>query len=457
LSWLRDRCSVSKNVNGNGKSGKSQKDQITNPTPTENDAIIVAGDISHELSVLEETLSIIVDSLSCHVFFVFGNHEAWIGGEEMDSLGIENSLEKIEMVNDVCRKLGVYTDFKLIGRCQENPAIIVPLDSWYDGSLAFENCEDLCTSFHVWPWVDFSRCNWPDERSLKKELIDDIDGDGDDNDYHNMSREMISSDDDSKSRFGNMGKIPLGLAEWFAARNIKSIQKVQDIYSDYLRDATTIEIESGDDDTCSGEMISPPSRIPGLITFTHFLPNQKTLPDWKEPSQDTFLRDEWLDHPGPGTAAKFAKVSGSALIDKQIRSILPPSATKNKNVEPLKHLHIFGHSHCPKDFVYKGIRYIHNPLGKPSEREINIVPGEADFQLVWSCRKMEREKFYSNDNDNDDTISYSGGDGEIPGFRIIRYWEERGGGIKVLTRKIKHRRLRRRIKMKRMLREMKKG
>ena len=122
-------------------------------------------------------------------------------------------------------------------------------------------------------------------------------------------------------------------------------------------------------------------------------------------------------------------------------------------------MHIFGHSHCPKDFVYKGIRYIHNPLGKPSEREINIVPGEADFQLVWSCRKMEREKFYSNDNDNDndDTISYSGGDGEIPGFRIIRYWEERGGGIKVLTRKIKHRRLRRRIKMKRMLQEMKKG
>eukprot|EP00554_Chaetoceros_debilis_P015527 CAMPEP_0194123588 /NCGR_PEP_ID=MMETSP0150-20130528/55106_1 /TAXON_ID=122233 /ORGANISM="Chaetoceros debilis, Strain MM31A-1" /LENGTH=203 /DNA_ID=CAMNT_0038816889 /DNA_START=295 /DNA_END=904 /DNA_ORIENTATION=- len=178
----------------------------------------------------------------------------------------------------------------------------------------------------------------------------------------------------------------------------------------------------------------PASNIPGLITFTHFLPNQKTLPDWKDPTIDTFLRDEWLDHPVPDISAKFAKVGGSALIDEQIRSILPTRTRKDMG---LKHLHIFGHSHRPKDFVHEGIRYIHNPLGKPAEREMDMVSRKVDFQLVWSCANKAKHSDLLRSDEEDSggqNMSYSGGKGEIPGSRIIRFWEEEGGGKKLLLK-----------------------
>jgi len=100
----------------------------THNIPGPNDALIVAGDISHELSVLHKTLSTIVEKFQCKVFFVFGNHEAWVGGSEMDALGIKTSLEKIERVKGVCNELGVYTDYQLVGENQQCPVWIVPIE-----------------------------------------------------------------------------------------------------------------------------------------------------------------------------------------------------------------------------------------------------------------------------------------------------------------------------------------
>ena len=410
LEWLKERCT---NFN-------SQQ------TPRLNDALIIAGDISHELSKLEETLSIIIENLSCHVFFIWGNHEAWVGGQEMDSLGIETSLQKIEAVKKLCEQMGVYTDFQLVGKSNENPVFILPIESWYDATLSLQGCEDLCVKFNAWPWVDFLRCEWPDQNTLKQWCL--------------LEENTSFSIDDGSVQ--NTGRIPLGLAEWFALKNTESISKIQDIY------CNLIQVEQG-----AGETMEEKSRRPpGLITFSHFLPNQKTLPDWKDPNCETFLRDEWLDHPVPDVSAKFAKVSGSALIDKQIRSILSSISESSDLLESVQHLHVFGHSHRPKDFVYEGIRYVHNPLGKPVEREMNMVSNATDFQLVWDCTKSSRTE---RDVSDDDNVSYSGGIGEIPGVRVIRFWEEKGGGKGVLARKMKHRRLRRRIEVKRLVRDVK--
>lgn len=332
--------------------------------PKEKDCLLIAGDISHDYKILEKTLSIITESLSCHVIFVWGNHEAWCGKN------MTSSLEKISSVKKICQKYPkVHTDFQLVGTDHSNPVVVVPIESWYDGSLSLPECEDLCDNFQNWPWVDFIRCHWPSETELMKDT------------------EILPS----RKRHENLGKIPIGLTEWFHYQNEKDLAKVRSQF-----------------EHSEGEL--------GLITMTHFLPNQKTLPDWKVPSSSDFRRDEWLDHPVPDISAKFAKVAGSDLIDFQIRSII----NKQEKDKDIKHLHVFGHSHRPKDFVHENIRYIHNPVGKPVEREMNMIPNDVDFQLIWDCRS-----------------------GEVRGRTIFRYWEDYGGGKELLAKNMQRRKRKR--------------
>jgi hypothetical protein len=173
----------------------------------------------------------------------------------------------------------------------------------------------------------------------------------------------------------------MGLVEMFLKRNEPGIQRVQESF--LLGDSKT---------------------IPGVITFSHFLSNSQTLPDWKDPNSDIFMRSEWLTHPVPEISAKFARVAGSRNLDVQIRSILS-SQTVIPSTHQIHHTHVFGHSHRPKDFTLQGIRYIHNPLGKPVERDMNLIPHDVSFKLIWDCQ--------------------SGGN--VQAKTIVRYWEEHGG------------------------------
>lgn len=367
--WLVDRCR-------NG-AGDEERGQLATPAP--GDVLLLAGDISHEMSRLKEDLSIILDGLGCEVFFVFGNHEAWVGGAEMDELGISSSLEKLDAVRALCDDLGVKTKHELVGSANEFPAWILPIEGWYDASLTIPHSEELCHGFEFWPWIDFKRCHWPDEYPTSEASYD--------------------------------ARIPTGLAEYFINKNKGPISDIQK------------DLESRGEGAAS-QSIAAATVAPGLISFSHFLPNQQALPDWKDLTSETFLQDEWLDHGVPDISAKFAKVAGSDLIDQQIRSIVPPSLVWNSATERMQgkvsHIHVFGHSHRPKDFFYKNIRYVHNPLGKPRERDNGMVSPDVDFQLVW-----------------DTTLRGKGRPGEVQGEQIIRYWEEKGGGKKALLENAK--------------------
>ena len=89
-----------------------------------------------------------------------------------------------------------------------------------------------------------------------------------------------------------------------------------------------------------------------------------------------------------------------------------------------RHIHVFGHSHRPKDFCYDGIRYIHNPVGKPVEREMDMISNDFDFQLIWDA--------------SSDIWEVSSGE------TVIRYWEQWGGGVKLLAENMAKRRRSRR-------------
>ena len=125
------------------------------------------------------------------------------------------------------------------------------------------------------------------------------------------------------------------------------------------------------------------------------------LPDWKDVHDTTFRKNEWLNHGAPGTSAKFAKVAGSKELESQIRALK-------------SNMHVFGHSHRPKDFQLHGVRYVHNPLGNPRERLLYMVSPDVQFQLLWDTQK----------------------EGQIQGREVIRLWEEEGGGLAAVEQRM---------------------
>lgn len=88
------------------------------------DALMVAGDVSHEREVLRRTFHIFLERFR-YVFFVPGNHELWIrDGEHADS------VQKFEDVLRLCESLGVRTGPEVIG-AGDDRVCVVPLFSWY--------------------------------------------------------------------------------------------------------------------------------------------------------------------------------------------------------------------------------------------------------------------------------------------------------------------------------------
>mmetsp|Transcript_3668 Transcript_3668/g.8735 ORF Transcript_3668/g.8735 Transcript_3668/m.8735 type:complete len:554 (+) Transcript_3668:3-1664(+) len=349
------------------------------------DLIVVAGDISHNMAKIEKSLNLLLQT-GAHVVFVPGNHEAWLSPAQKEHDDGYSSLTKLEDIERLCRKLGVYTTGDCIcagggetTSCNEE-LWILPLDSWYDGSLSFVDLKPnnyigdsqppnygMVKDFGKWPWVDFVQCRWPS--SL----------------YPDNTTRLLR-------------KIPSRAVEYFLNRNQPVI--------DAFRNAT--RTTSIDETTTTTTTIT--SKKTSVLTITHFLPNKQSLPDWKDPESSEFDFDSWLDHGAGGMSAKFALVGGSDKIDAQIRSL----SLENTNNDFHKRIHVFGHSHRPKDFVCKGIRYIHNPLGKPREREMHMCNPKADAKLIWEAGN---ENIGKNET-------------------ILRYWEEQGGGVEMLRKRM---------------------
>lgn len=118
-----------------------------------NDVLIVAGDVSDDLSTLEYALTRMRGCFA-DLCFVPGNHELWLQPDE--NFG---SLAKFDRILALCKEIGVHT------QPLDLPQLaIVPLFSWYDLSFG-EPDRHLLRG-----WRDFHHCRWEEPFDSPREL-----------------------------------------------------------------------------------------------------------------------------------------------------------------------------------------------------------------------------------------------------------------------------------------------
>lgn len=122
------------------------------------DTIIISGDISHEEDKFRKCLSLFVRKFHI-VAFVPGNHDLWV-----PAASTWTSVDKFYSILAICRELGVrVTGFRIPTAEQggKKGLWIVPLYSWYDGSLSPKQIDIDGENSRLKMWSDFYRCHWP--------------------------------------------------------------------------------------------------------------------------------------------------------------------------------------------------------------------------------------------------------------------------------------------------------
>lgn len=120
--------------------------------PRPKDVLLLAGDVSNDLSVVKTTLQLLLERFG-HVFFCPGNHDLWLHPKD----GCKDSVEKFQKLEELCEELGVKTQPSFVGK-----VLIVPLLSWYHAS--FDKEPEILDE--TLPPVekmmsDFMLCKWP--------------------------------------------------------------------------------------------------------------------------------------------------------------------------------------------------------------------------------------------------------------------------------------------------------
>ena len=111
----------------------------------QDDILLVAGDLTDDLALLEQCLVQLTKKFR-QVFFVPGNHELWVRKDTLPC-----SFAKFDRVLALCGQCGVATQPINYGELS-----IVPLFSWYDFSFGEPGPKILAS------WVDFRACQWGD-------------------------------------------------------------------------------------------------------------------------------------------------------------------------------------------------------------------------------------------------------------------------------------------------------
>lgn len=226
------------------------------------DVLIVAGDVSDDITRLIETLSFLKSKYK-EVFFIPGNHELWINKSDI----APNSLVKLFEIVRHCDQIGVQTEPGKV-RCEDGQDVwVVPLYSWYAGPDDDPKNTLYCpggatswkdTTLKDMGWSDAFYCKWP---ALKRRPS---------------------------------GSCP-SLAQLFADMNTERITRSYDApvitFSHFVPRPELMRASIQDETEIALER-----NIMGLPS-----------PDWKEKEF--------------GTRFNFSRVAGSHILDRQLRKI----------------------------------------------------------------------------------------------------------------------------------------
>jgi len=111
----------------------------------QDDVLILAGDVTDVLSLLEWSLVTLSQKFR-KVLFVPGNHDLWVVRGDRE----KSSLQKFDDVRAVVEASGASME-----PFRERAISIIPLLSWYDYSFG-EPSEELRSV-----WMDYLACRWP--------------------------------------------------------------------------------------------------------------------------------------------------------------------------------------------------------------------------------------------------------------------------------------------------------
>jgi len=118
----------------------------------QSDVLILAGDVTDTLSLLEWSLGTLSKKFR-KVLFVPGNHDLWVIRDGRE----KNSLQKFSDVRAVVEASGASME-----PFRERGVSIIPLLSWYDYTFG-EPTEELRGM-----WMDYRACRWPAGFTEKK-------------------------------------------------------------------------------------------------------------------------------------------------------------------------------------------------------------------------------------------------------------------------------------------------
>ncbi|KAL4546247.1 hypothetical protein Ndes2526B_g05335 [Nannochloris sp. 'desiccata'] len=282
-------------------------------TSRQSDVLIVAGDVSDDLTTLRKTLQLLSSSYG-YCFFCLGNHELWTRKAERNQY---DSIEKLHRIQDLCTELGVFTSPKKVPLPSSNASSqnqdvaqgvwIVPIWSWYHADWDQE--PDIPGALPIERvMMDFHACTWTSEPTL-------------DTSNNSIARYFDALND---PLFGQI------LEEINKDRSRES--------EDALNDDRILLPKNNGEVKEEEEKRKPGRSQPAVISFSHFLPLQDLLPEKR-----------MLHYPN------LAKASGSTYLANRVLSLKP-------------HVHIFGHTHFTQDQVINRIRFVQWPLGYPRDQ-----------------------------------------------------------------------------------------